>query len=146
MGRPDSSPTPKSAASEPAPSTPPEPTGKAAAVALQEHIRQHGTQDVKKIDRLRRASLQPDSPKVGAQQAQMSEEAAMAAAMAEVDAEEAAAAPPAAASAKRQEIDALYAQHNPEKLGDVEKLVAKYGEDKLLTICLLYTSPSPRDS
>ena len=37
-------------------------------------------------------------------------------------------------TAKRQEIDALYAQHNPEKLGDVEKLVGKYGEDKLLTM------------
>ena len=42
---------------------------------------------MKKIDRLRRASLQPDSPNVSAQQAQMSEAAAMAAAMAEVDGE-----------------------------------------------------------
>ena len=33
--------------------------------------------------------------------------------------------PSAATSAKREEIDALYAKHNPEKLGDVQKLVAK---------------------
>ena len=65
-------------------------------------------------------------------------------AMAEVETEEAAAAeaeaaaaavpPPVAVSAKRQEIDALYAKHNPEKLGDAPKLIAKYGEDKLLTM------------
>ena len=127
-------------------SPPPQPTGKAAAEALQEHIRHHGTQDVKTIDRLRRASLQPDSPNVGAQ-AQGSDAAAMAAAIAAVDAEEeqeadgsvvggdsvgggdTSAAPEpvsSAMSAKRQEIDALYAKHNPEKLKGCGDIITKY--------------------
>ena len=60
------------------------PTGQAAAAALQRHIKEKGTADVKTIDRLRRASLQPDSS--GPKQA--SAEALMAAAMAAVDEEE----------------------------------------------------------
>ena len=36
------------------------------------------------------------------------------------------------ASAARREIDHLYRQHNPDRLADVEKLAAKYGEEKLL--------------
>ena len=59
-------------------------TGQAAAAALQRHIKEKGTTDVKTIDRLRRASLQPDSS--GPTQA--SAEALMAAAMAAVDEEE----------------------------------------------------------
>ena len=43
-------------------------------------------------------------------------------------------APSAGPSAARLEIDALYQQHNPEKLGDVDSLSAKYGEEKLLTM------------
>ena len=35
-------------------------TGKAAAIALQRELVQHGTKNPKKIDRLRRASMQPD--------------------------------------------------------------------------------------
>ena len=38
------------------------------------------------------------------------------------------------ASPKRQEIDQLYDQHNPEKLPEVDKLVSKYGEDRLLSM------------
>ena len=37
---------------------PPEPTGQAAKVALQHEIAKNGTTNVKKIDRLRRATLQ----------------------------------------------------------------------------------------
>ena len=47
-----------------------------------------GTGDVKKIDRLRRASLQPDSKGPSAQKAQDDAAAMMAAAMAEIDDEE----------------------------------------------------------
>ena len=47
-----------------------------------------GTSDVKKIDRLRRASLQADSAGPSAQSAQAANAAMMAAAMAEVDDEE----------------------------------------------------------
>ena len=43
-----------------------------------------------------------------------------------------AAAAAAAASPQRQEIDQLYAEHDPEKLPEVDKLVGKYGEDRLL--------------
>ena len=32
----------------------------------------------------------------------------------------------------RQQIDALYRDNNPEKLAEVDTLLAKYGEDKLL--------------
>ena len=79
---------------------PPEPTGKAAAVALQNEIMTHGASNVKKIDRLRRASLEPDlapasagpvagsAPPPPAAPPQMSPEELMAAAMAEVDDEE----------------------------------------------------------
>jgi molybdenum-dependent DNA-binding transcriptional regulator ModE len=69
----------------------PEPTGRAAAVALQQHIATSGTSDVNTIDRLRRASLQPDRQGGGgASQAAATASAAelMAAAMAEVDDEE----------------------------------------------------------
>lgn len=41
---------------------------------------------------------------------------------------------PARPSAARQEIDALYQQHTPEKLGDVDGLSVKYGEAKLLAM------------
>jgi hypothetical protein len=63
-------------------------TGKAAQQALQDHIMKSGTGDVKKIDRLRRASLQPDSKGPSAQKAQDDAAAMMAAAMAEIDDEE----------------------------------------------------------
>ena len=63
-------------------------TGKAAQQALQDHIMKSGTSDVKKIDRLRRASLQADSAGPSAQSAQAANAAMMAAAMAEVDDEE----------------------------------------------------------
>jgi hypothetical protein len=78
----------------PAPAPPPEPTGQAAAIALQAEIMKNGTGNVKKIDRLRRASLQPDRapgpapaavPVAAPPPAQMSEADMMAAAMAEVD-------------------------------------------------------------
>ena len=46
-----------------------------------------GTGDVKKIDRLRRASLQPDSKAPSGQKAQNDFAALMAAAMAEIDEE-----------------------------------------------------------
>jgi hypothetical protein len=59
---------------------PPEPTGKAAAKALQQHIATHGTQDVEKIGRLRRASLAPDN--AGGDQAAMMAAAAAAGASA----------------------------------------------------------------
>lgn len=36
--------------------------------------------------------------------------------------------------AKRQEIEALYTAHNPTKLAEVDHLLAKYGENKLLTM------------
>eukprot|EP01052_Picozoa_sp_SAG31_P025459 SAG31_NODE_2232_length_6139_cov_6.945199_7_plen_423_part_00 len=39
---------------------------------------------------------------------------------------------PTTKSHGRHEIERLYAQHNPEKLGDVDKLVDKYGEAELL--------------
>ena len=45
----------------PPPPASPEPTGKAAAMALQQHLAAHGTSDVKKITRLRRASMAPDT-------------------------------------------------------------------------------------
>eukprot|EP01043_Picozoa_sp_COSAG02_P026006 COSAG02_NODE_1483_length_12385_cov_116.196565_3_plen_2312_part_00 len=64
----------------PRPAQPPEPTGQAAAAALQQHILSKGTNDVKTIDRLRRASLQPDQRAASASAAEL-----MAAAMAEVD-------------------------------------------------------------
>lgn len=51
-------------------------------------------------------------------------------------------------SAARQEIDTLYQQHNPEKLGDVDGLAAKYGEEKLLTMVrkeYKVTGPTLRD-
>ena len=38
------------------------------------------------------------------------------------------------ASEKRREVEALYAEHSPEKLADVDKLLAKYGEDRLLSM------------
>eukprot|EP01046_Picozoa_sp_COSAG06_P109096 COSAG06_NODE_55540_length_289_cov_0.726316_1_plen_96_part_11 len=47
-------------AAVPVAAPPPEPTGQAAAIALQAEIMKNGTGNVKKIDRLRRASLQPD--------------------------------------------------------------------------------------
>lgn len=51
-------------------------TGKTAAIALQRELVQHGTKDVKKIDRLRRASMQPDD--AGAAMAAAAAAAAMA--------------------------------------------------------------------
>ena len=104
-------------------------TGKAAQQALQEHIRTKGTGDVKKIDRLRRASLQADVSPAG-QTAQAANAAAMAAAMAEIDEDE----DEMESSPARLEIEALYRQHNPEKLADVDTLVQKYGERKLLAM------------
>ena len=160
-----------------------------------------GTTDVKTIDRLRRASLQPDMPDVSAAQAQAQEAAQMAAAMAEVEAEEraqeaaeaaaaaqaaaatqaAAAAEAAAAAQLRQagasidslpesvdsldgspapsapadlegegmfagiyadqppsekvkQIEKLYMRHNPEKLDELDTLLERFGEDKLLAM------------
>ena len=64
-------------------------TGKAAQKALQQHILESGTSDVQKIARLRRASLQPDSPGPSAKQSGPVDPAAMMAlAMAEVDEDE----------------------------------------------------------
>jgi hypothetical protein len=37
-------------------------------------------------------------------------------------------------SPERVEVDSLYGKYNPEKLGDVDTLVAKYGEVKLLAM------------
>ena len=54
-------------------------TGKAAAIALQQEVVKHGTQNVAKIDRLRRASMQPDDAATQAMEA-----AAMAAAVADI--------------------------------------------------------------
>ena len=34
----------------------------------------------------------------------------------------------------RQEIDKLYEEHNPDKLAEVDQLVEKYGEDRLLSL------------
>ena len=34
----------------------------------------------------------------------------------------------------RREIEELYAQHNPERLADLDSLLAKYGERRLLAI------------
>lgn len=34
----------------------------------------------------------------------------------------------------RAEIDALYREHNPDKLGGVDALVAKFGEENFLTM------------
>ena len=44
-------------------------------------------------------------------------------------------------SALRSEIDSLYAEHNPTKLADVDDLVAKYGEAKLLAMVRLDGKP-----
>ena len=41
---------------------------------------------------------------------------------------------PDAAAQKRREVEALYTTYNPEKLADVDKLLAKYGADKLLAM------------
>ena len=50
-----------------------------------------------------------------------------------------------AVSAKRQEIEALYTEHNPEKLVEVDALCAKYGEDRLLSMVRKkYGIASPR--
>eukprot|EP01047_Picozoa_sp_COSAG01_P004707 COSAG01_NODE_156_length_23748_cov_439.062371_15_plen_579_part_00 len=47
-------------------------------------------------------------------------------------------------SAQRQQIEALYAQHNPSKLADVESLIDKYGEEDLLAkVRSKYTAASP---
>jgi hypothetical protein len=54
-------------------------TGKAAAIALQQEIVKHGTADKQKIQRLRRASMQPDDAATQAMEA-----AAMAAAVADI--------------------------------------------------------------
>ena len=103
-------------------------TGKAAQQALQDHIMKSGTGDVKKIDRLRRASLQPDLQSSGGQAAQMDEAAMMATAMEEIDEDDDDDQP----SQARLEIESLYGKYNPEKLGDVGQLISKYGEDSLL--------------
>jgi Ca2+-binding EF-hand superfamily protein len=39
-----------------------------------------------------------------------------------------------AMSAARREIEELYGRYNPEKLGDVDTLLSKYGEDRLLSM------------
>jgi hypothetical protein len=69
------------AAVAPVATAPPDPTegltGAAAQKALQDHIMKSGTGDVKKIDRLHRASLQADTGGAGgagAQSAQASDE------------------------------------------------------------------------
>jgi len=69
-----------------------QPTGRAAAQALQDHIKTQGTGDVEKIARLRRASLQADASPTS-RAAQKTEAAVMAAAIAETD-EATARAPP----------------------------------------------------
>jgi uncharacterized protein (DUF3820 family) len=91
--------------------TSPEPTGKAAAKELQNHIAQHGTKDVGKINRLRRASLAPDQPAAAVMMA---------------------AAPDTAGPLA--EVERLYGKYNPEKLADVPALAAKYGAQKLLAM------------
>jgi len=42
--------------------------------------------------------------------------------------------PPAGPSATRREIDAMYRQFNPAKLAEVDTLVGRYGEEKLLAM------------
>eukprot|EP01043_Picozoa_sp_COSAG02_P082440 COSAG02_NODE_20666_length_820_cov_1.431345_1_plen_146_part_10 len=42
--------------------------------------------------------------------------------------------PVASSSAVRQEIEALYQQHNPQKLREIDSLIAKYGDTKLLDL------------
>jgi hypothetical protein len=193
-------------------------TGQAAFQALQQEIKKAGTTNVQKIERLRRASMQPDAPAAPGP----SNEAAMAAAAAAIDEEgetllggyepEPPQPPPSPmaggmplsvtftpvhgerepgvkvmkvkpgsqaqqhpslmpelvlqqvaqtditqltykavideikrhgerpvtlgflvpAQLMRPQIDALYARYNPEKLSEVDSLVAKYGEKKLL--------------
>jgi len=57
--------------------------------------------------------------------------------------------PPAAQSEARREIEALYREHNPEKLAEVDGLLAKYGEARLLAMVrkkyqnLIKQSPPP---
>ena len=67
----------------------------------------------------------------------------MAAAAAEVEEEEEEAAPSAAQSEARREIEALYRQHNPEKLAEVDGLMAKYGEARLLAMVRKKYRPNP---
>ena len=57
----------------------------------------------------------------------------------------AAAAPPAAQSEARREIEALYRQHNPEKLAEVDGLMAKYGEARLLAMVRKKYRPNPEN-
>ena len=77
----------------------------------------------------------------------MSAEAMAAMAAAAIDEEEAG---DGATSPQRREIEALYAANNPEKLADVPALVAKYGEDKLLSMVRkkyrVATGSSPRSA
>ena len=69
----------------------------------------------------------------------------MAAAAAEVEEEEEEeAAPSAAQSEARREIEALYRQHNPEKLAEVDGLLAKYGEARLLAMVRKKYRPTPQ--
>ena len=68
----------------------------------------------------------------------------MAAAAAEVEEEEEEAAPPAAQSEARREIEALYRQHNPEKVAEVDGLLAKYGEARLLAMVRKKYRPTPQ--
>jgi hypothetical protein len=99
-----------------APQAPPlaEVYGADAARAMQQEIAQHGTANIQKIARLRRASVQqvPQSPRTSPQyniQPQQKEQV----------------------SPKVAEVKRLYGKYNPEKLPDVPTLLAKYGEDKL---------------
>ena len=132
-----------------APQPEPELTGKAAAKALQQLIATKGTSDVNTIAKLRRASLQPDATPMNAP-GPLSAAAAMAAAAAEIDGEdEQASAPPpeaafvppprpvgakqiALAREQRQKIEAIYAEHHPQKVGEVGALIEQYGEAELL--------------
>jgi hypothetical protein len=93
-----------------------EPVGQAAAMALQQHIAKHGTGDVQKIRRLRRASVQtvgaPGSlPVVQKTALDFSTPAA-----------------------KVGEVRRLYVKYDPEKVAGVPGLVQKYGEDKLFSM------------
>ena len=108
----------------------PEPTGRAAAVALQQHIATSGTSDVNTIDRLRRASLQPDRQGGGgASQAAATASAAelMAAAMAEVDDEEDDEEPQ-----PEPEVESVFREHEP--LGIKFTPNKKTGEVEILSI------------
>jgi hypothetical protein len=101
------------------------PTGQAAAMALQQEIMKNGTSNVKKIDRLRRASLEGAPPPPPPEDSD--------------DNDPPPPPPPpeepvinAAGSAVQQTVEALYKRYNPAKVQEVPTLIKKYGEDDLL--------------